>query len=80
MTDKFKSNHCCYSYMRMRSALVRPRLQVSQKVVQRLMKQECLRVTVNERRWYAPYLGEIRLASQNIINRDVQADAPNAKW
>jgi putative transposase len=80
MVDIFKSNHCCYGYRRMRAALARHQLQVSEKVVQRLMKQECLRVTVNKRRRYASYLGEISPAPQNIINRDFQADAPNAKW
>ena len=53
---------------------------ISEKVVQRLMKQECLVVAVKKRRKYASYLGEISPAPDNLINRDFQASAPNEKW
>ena len=80
ITDVFHSNHRCYGYRRMRAALVRRQLHISEKVVQRLMKQECLIVAANKRRRYGSYLGEISPAPENIINRDFQAASPNEKW
>ena len=76
----FQSNHRCYGYRRMRAALGRRQLHVSEKVVQRLMKQECLIVAANKKRRYGSYLGEISPAPENLINRDFRAEAPNEKW
>ncbi len=64
----------------MLAALSRRHLHISEKVVQRLMKQECLFVTANRRRRYGSYHGEISQAPENLINRDFQADSPNEKW
>jgi transposase InsO family protein len=64
----------------MRAALGRCHLHFSEKVVLRLMKQECLIVTANRRRRYSSYLGEISPAPENLINRDFHAQAPNEKW
>ena len=80
ITDGFHSNHRCYGYRRMRAALVRHQLHISEKVVQRLMKQEYLIVAAKKRRRYGFYLGEISPAPANIINRDFQAASPNEKW
>lgn len=80
ITDVFQSNHRCYGYRRMRAALGRRQLHISEKVVQRLMKQECLIVTKNRRRRYGSYLGEISPAPENLINRDFKAETPNEKW
>ena len=80
IADVFQSNHRCYGYRRMRAALGRRHVHLSEKVVQRLMKQECLVVTANRRRRYGSYLGEISPAPENLINRDFQADSPNEKW
>jgi len=80
ITDVFQSNHRCYGYRRMRAALGRRHLHISEKVVQRLMKQECLVVAANKRRRYGSYLGEISPAPENLINRDFQAGTPNEKW
>lgn len=76
----FQSNHRCYGYRRMRAALGRRHMHLSEKVVQRLMKQECLVVAANKRWRYGSYLGEISPAPQNLINRDFHAEAPNEKW
>ncbi len=38
IADVFQSNHRCYGYRRMRAALSRRQLHISEKVVQRLMK------------------------------------------
>ena len=53
---------------------------LSEKVVQRLMRQECLVVAATKRRRYGSYLGEISPAPDNLINRDFQATTPNEKW
>jgi len=80
ITEVFECNHRCYGYRRMRAALGRRQVFISEKVVQRLMKQECLVVTANRRRRYGSYLGEISPAPENLINRDFQAATPNEKW
>jgi transposase InsO family protein/transposase-like protein len=80
IADVFQSNHRCYGYRRMRAALSRRQLLISEKVVQRLMKQECLVVAANRRRRYGSYLGEISPAPENLINRNFQATTPNEKW
>ena len=80
ITEVFECNHRCYGYRRMRAALGRQQVFISEKVVQRLMKQERLVVAANKRRRYGSYLGEISPAPENIINRDFQAETPNEKW
>ena len=78
--DVFDGNHRCYGYRRMRAALGRQQMFISEKVVQRLMRQECLVVAATKKRRYGSYLGEISPAPENLINRDFQAAAPNEKW
>ena len=80
ITEIFESNHRCYGYRRLQASLAREQGPISEKVVQRLMKQESLVVAKPKRRRYASYLGEISPAPENIINRDFQAAAPNEKW
>ena len=80
ITDVFERNHRCYGYRRIRAALGRQKFCLSEKVVQRLMKQECLVVAAMRRRRYGSYLGEISPAPDNLINRDFQAASPNEKW
>ena len=80
ITEIFESNHRCYGYRRLQASLTRQDVTISEKVVQRLMKQESLVVAKPKRRRYASYLGEISPAPDNIINRDFRAAAPNEKW
>ena len=80
ITDIFESNHRCYGYRRLQASLTRQDVAISEKVVQRLMKQESLVVAKPRRRRYASYLGEISPAPENLINRDFHAMAPNEKW
>ncbi len=80
ITEVFECNHRCYGYRRMRAALGRRQVFISEKVVLRLMKQECLVVAANRKRRYGSYLGEISPAPENLINRDFQAANPNEKW
>jgi putative transposase len=76
ITDVFQSNHRCYGYRRMRAALGRRQLHISEKVVQRLMKQECLIVTKNRRRRCGSYLGEISPAPENFWSQSKAKFAP----
>ena len=80
ITEIFESNHRCYGYRRLQASLAREQGPISEKVIQRLMKQESMVVAKPKRRRYASYLGEISPAPENIINRDFQAAAPNKKW
>ena len=80
ITEIFETNHRCYGYRRLQASLARQRVIISEKVVQRLMKQESLIVPRPKRRRFGSYLGEISPAPENLINRDFQAAAPNEKW
>ena len=80
MTDIFERNYRCYGYRRLHASLSDQRVNVSEKVVRRLMKQECLVAATNKRRRYGSYMGEISPAPDNLLNRDFSADAPNEKW
>ena len=80
ISDIFELNHRCYGYRRLQASLARQCVTISEKVVQRLMKQESLVVSKPKRRRYGSYLGEISPAPENLINRDFQAAAPNEKW
>uniref|UniRef100_UPI0019FC3787 IS3 family transposase n=1 Tax=Devosia sp. TaxID=1871048 RepID=UPI0019FC3787 len=80
IAEIFELNHRCYGYRRLQASLARQCVTISEKVVQRLMKQESLVVAKPKRRRYGSYLGEISPAPENLINRDFQAGAPNEKW
>lgn len=80
IADIFELNHRCYGYRRIRASLGRQHVFISEKVVRRLMRQECLVVAAKKRRKYGSYLGEISPAPDNLINRDFQAATPNEKW
>ena len=80
IADIFELNHRCYGYRRVRAALGRQKVFISEKVVRRLMKQEQLSAATTRRRRYGSYAGEIGPAPDNLINRDFQAAAPNEKW
>ena len=80
LNEIFENNHRCYGYRRMRASLNKQSVSISEKVVQRLMKQECLVVATPKRRRYGSYLGEISPAPDNLLNRDFNATAPNEKW
>jgi len=80
LTEIFEANHRCYGYRRLQASLGRLSGTISEKVVQRLMKQESLVVAKPKRRRFGSYLGEISPAPDNLINRDFHAKAPNEKW
>ena len=70
ITDIFEDNHRTYGYRRVQAFLSRQRVFLSEKVVQRLMKQERLQVARPKRRTYRSYVGEVSPAPENIIARD----------
>ena len=80
ITNIFEDNHRSYGYRRIQASLSRQRVFLSEKVVQRLMKQERLQAARPKRRAYRSYVGEVSPAPENIIARDFHADAPNEKW
>ena len=80
MTGIFERNYRCYGYRRIQACLSDQSVKISEKVVRRLMKQECLVAATNKRRRYGSYMGEISPAPDNLPNRDFSADAPNEKW
>ncbi|NTG18798.1 IS3 family transposase [Agrobacterium rhizogenes] len=80
LAEIFEANRRCYGYRRLQASLARQSVIISEKVVQRLMKQEHLVVARPRRRRFGSYLGEISPAPENLINRDFHAKAPNVKW
>jgi putative transposase len=80
MAEPFERNYCCYGYRRMRSALWKARLSLSEKVVRRLMKQQQLVAATSNHRKFGSYLGEISPAPDNLVDRDFKAKTPNTKW
>ena len=52
ITEIFESNHRCYGYRRLQASLTKQDVTISEKVVQRLMKQEGLVVAKPKRRRY----------------------------
>tara|TARA_B100001778_G_scaffold310852_1_gene293355 strand:+ start:1153 stop:1431 length:279 start_codon:yes stop_codon:yes gene_type:complete len=75
----FEANRRCYGYRKLQKSLARQSVTISEKVVQRLMKQEKLIVAKPRRRRFGSYLGEINPAPENLNNRDFHAKAPNVK-
>ena len=80
LAEIFEANRRCYGYRRLQASLARQSVTISEKVVQRLMKQEQLVIARPRRRRFGSYLGEISPSPENLINRDFHAKAPNVKW
>ena len=80
ITDIFERNYRCYGYRRIHALLSDQSLNISEKVVRRLVKQECLVAVTSKRRRYGSYMGEISPAPDNLLNCNFIAEAPNEKW
>jgi len=76
----FDANKKRYGYRRVHMMLHRDGIQVSEKVVRRIMAEEALIVRTRKRRRYSSYAGEISPAVENLLNRDFHAKVPNEKW
>ncbi|MGP1547099.1 MAG: IS3 family transposase [Bacillales bacterium] len=75
----FANNYECYGYRRIKNELKNTyRINVSEKVVIRLMKQEGLKVYVHKSRLkYSSYKGEISPEVENIVNRKFIVSEPH---
>ena len=78
--ELFKENRNCYGYRRIHSELKKIGIDVSEKIVRRIMKAEKLTVPTKRMRKYSSYKGEITPEVDNIIDRNFHADEPNKKW
>lgn len=78
--EVFDANKKRYGYRRVNLMLHRDGIQVSEKIVRRIMAEEALIVSTKRRRRYSSYEGEISPAVENLLNRDFHAGAPNEKW
>lgn len=80
ITKLFHENAGRYGYRRIHGLLKREGITLSEKVVRRLMQEDCLEVKVKRRRKYSSYQGEISASVPNVLERDFRADRPNEKW
>lgn len=76
----FHDNWDAFGYRRIHILLKKENITISEKVIRRIMHQECLVVKQKHKRKYNSYKGEITPAVENIVNRDFHADKPNQKW
>lgn len=76
----FEENYLCYGHRRIYLALKKCGVQLSEKVIRRLMKQEQLQPIVRRKRAYSSYQGEITPAVPNMLQRDFRTGHPNEKW
>ena len=76
----FTTSNGTYGYRRIYLDLQDADMQLSEKVIRRIMKEENLVVKAVKRKKYNSYMGEISPAVENKVNRDFHADNPNEKW
>jgi len=76
----FEKNYSCYGYRRIHSELKKDGVQLSEKIIRRIMKQNHLQPRISKKRAYSSYQGEITPAVPNVIARNFHADLPNEKW
>ena len=69
----------CSDYRRIRAALGKQQVLISENVARRLMRQEGLAAGTARRRRYGSYQGEIGPAPENHINLDFRATEANKK-
>ena len=80
LRDLFCENNACYGYRRLKALLAREGINLSEKVVIRLMKEEDLVVKLKRRAKYSSFKGDLDPLVPNLIARDFHADEPNNKW
>ena len=76
----FSNNYQCYGYRRIKAALRKTGVVISEKVVRRLMKEKELYVLSAHKAKYASYRGEISPEVPNLLKRDFHAEKLNQKW
>ena len=80
VVNAFRENESRYGYRRIHAVVTRGELQVSEKVIRRLMGEEQLAVLRKKQSKYNSYTGELSPAVKNVIERGFSAAAPNHKW
>ena len=78
--SSFTASNGTYGYRRIYLDLQDADMQLSEKVIRHIMKEENLVVKAVKRKKYNSYMGEISPAVENKVNRDFHADNPNEKW
>lgn len=78
--ELFEETKHRYGYRRICALLKRKGIILSEKIVRRIMREECLVVKIKKTGKYNSYAGEISPEVENIINRDFSASSPNKKW
>ncbi len=76
----FKKSKGCYGYRRIHLEIAKEGINISEKVIRKIMKTAGLSVKVRRKQNYNSYKGEITPAVPNIINRNFHAEQPNQKW
>lgn len=70
-----------YGYRRIWLELQSQGYRVSEKVVRKVMAQECIHVRRSGKKWqYSSYQGEVSPAPDNLVQRHFHAPAPNVLW
>lgn len=78
--ELFEETKHRYGYRRIYALLKRKGIILSEKIVRRIMREECLEVKIKKTGKYNSYAGEISPEVENIINRNFSASSPNKKW
>lgn len=80
IVEIFNTNYRCYGYRRIKAALkLQYKINISEKVIRRLMKEENLRVYKKKKAKFSSYAGEISSEVPNLLNRNFKADKPFEK-
>ena len=75
----FDNSYKSYGYRRIKNSLKNEGINISEKVIRRLMKEQNLSVISIKKKKYSSYIGEISPAVPNLLNRNFKADKPNEK-
>lgn len=76
----FEKSNGTYGYRRINIAIRKTGINISEKVVRRIMKEDNLIARIAKKRHYNSYIGEISPAVPNILQRDFHSANPNEKW
>ena len=79
ITELFNENSERYGYRRIQALLRKDNIQISEKIVRKIMKENNLIVKTKKTKKYNSYQGEISKAVDNFLNRNFHAERPNEK-
>lgn len=77
--ELFNENSERYGYRRIQALLRKDNIQISEKIVRKIMKENNLIVKTKKTKKYNSYQGEISKAVDNFLNRNFHAERPNEK-